>query len=119
MENTKYANNGQLLMADKTYEELTDEERHALIMPWGQHVEDYNTFRVRYNKRGTLVGVDTGLPSQQSLGKRRTIGVDGLQILLNPNKRSREYQMAKKRLGLTNDEADEARRAAKALIEHE
>lgn len=119
MENAKYANNGQLLIADKTYEELTDEERDALILPWGQHIDDYRTFRVRYNKRGALVGVDTGLPSQQSLTKRRTIGADGAQILFNRNKHSREYQMAKKRLGLTNYEASVARRAAEFLMKQE
>ena len=36
--------------------------------------------------------------------------IDGLQVLFNKNKHSKQYQSAKKRLGVTDEQINEARK---------
>lgn len=50
----KLHDNGQLLMAHKTYEELSQEEKENLHLASGEKIENYELFRVDYNKRGKL-----------------------------------------------------------------
>ena len=49
--------NGRILIALKSYDELTDEELANLIIPDGQSKDDYINYQVRYNKKGKLLGV--------------------------------------------------------------
>lgn len=46
------AQNGRILIALKSYDELTDEELANLIIPDGQSKDDYINYQVRYNKKG-------------------------------------------------------------------
>lgn len=46
--------NGQILRAIKSYEELTLEERQMLRIPLTYKLEDYADFVVHYNKSGRL-----------------------------------------------------------------
>lgn len=57
MEKTQYAKNGQLVLAVKDYEELTAEEKEALVIPATNELSDYANFQVRYNKKGDLLSV--------------------------------------------------------------
>jgi len=115
MENVQYAKNGQLVMAVKNYVELTVEEKEALVIPATNKLSDYANFQVRYNKKGELLGVK---PHDFSESKSAEIEkkaqepdlIDGLQVLFNKNNHSKQYQLAKKRLGVTNEHINEARK---------
>lgn len=114
MENVQYAKNGQLVMAVKNYEELTTQEKEALVIPHSTKLSDYANFQVRYNKKGELLGVK---PHDFSESKSAAIEkqtqepnlIDSLQVLFNKNKHSKQYQSAKKRLNVTNKQINEAR----------
>lgn len=114
MTNTQYANNGQLVMAVKNYEELTGEEKNTLAIPYPDKISDYANFQVRYNKQGKLLGVQA---HDFSEAKKADIAksadqpslLDGLQVL-NGNKHSKTYQLAKKHLNVTNKQINEARK---------
>lgn len=115
MKKTQYAKNGQLVSAVKNYEELTAEEKEALVIPVTNELSDYANFQVRYNKKGELLGVK---PHDFSESKSAVIEkkaqepdlIDGLQVLFNKNKHSKQYKLAKKRLGVTNEHINEARK---------
>ena len=115
MKKTQYAKNGQLVSAVKNYEELTAEEKEALVIPVTNELSDYANFQVRYNKKGELLGVK---PHDFSESKSAVIEkkaqepdlIDGLQVLFNKNKHSKQYQLAKKRLGVTDEHINEARK---------
>lgn len=49
--------NGTILEAIKTYEELSPEEKDMLIIPVTNTIEQYEDFRVDYNKKGKLTSV--------------------------------------------------------------
>ena len=114
MEQTQQANNGQLVSAVKNYEELTAEEKEALVIPVTNELSDYANFQIRYNKKGELLGVK---PHDFSESKSAAIEkqtqkpdlIDSLQVLFNKNKHSKQYQSAKKRLNVTNKQINEAR----------
>ena len=99
--------NGQIVNAIKSYDELTDDEQAHLIIPAGQSKDDYINYQVRYNKKGKLLGVavhelketteDTGIDM-----------VDSMQLLFG-SKHSKAYQAAKKRVGVTNKQVNDAR----------
>jgi len=101
------AKNGQIVNAIKSYTELTGEERARLIIPAGQSQDDFISYQVRYNKKGKLLGVtvhemkkateDTGIDM-----------VDSMQLLFG-SKHSKAYQAAKKRVGVTNKQVNDAR----------
>ena len=101
------ANNGQVVNAIKSYTELTDDERAHLIIPAGQSKDDYISYQVRYNKKGRLLGAavhelkkateDTGIDI-----------VDSMQLLFG-SKHSKAYQAAKKCVGVTNEQVNDAR----------
>ena len=84
MEQTQYAKNGQLVSAVKNYEELTAEEKEALVIPVTNELSDYANFQVRYNKKGELLGVKPHnfLESKSAAIEKRTQEpdlIDGLQ----------------------------------------
>ena len=115
MKKTQYAKNGQLVSAVKNYEELTAEEKEALVIPVTNELSDYANFQVRYNKKGELLGVKPHnfLESKSAAIEKRTQEldlIDGLQVLFNKNKHSKQYQSAKKRLGATNEHINEVRK---------
>lgn len=49
--------NGTVMNAVKTYDELTDDEQSKMILPHGETIEDYSTYRVRRNKKNELRSV--------------------------------------------------------------
>ena len=105
------ANNGQILNALKSYDELTDEEKEALIFAWTESKEDYANYQVRYNKHGLLLGVkghDFSEKKIKELGQPHIDMVDSMQLLYG-NKHSKAYQAAKKRAGVTNKQVNDAR----------
>ena len=115
MKKTQYAKNGQLVSAVKNYEELTAEEKEALVIPVTNELSDYANFQVRYNKKGELLGVQAHDFSEKKSEEIETQSqqpnlLDGLQVLFNKNKHSKQYQLAKKRLGVTNEHINEARK---------
>ena len=115
MKKTQYAKNSQLVSAVKNYEELTAEEKEALVIPVTNELSDYANFQVRYNKKGELLGVkphDFSESMSAAIEKQTQEPdlIDGLQVLFNKNKHSKQYQSAKKRLGVTDEQINEARK---------
>lgn len=51
------AKNGVVVNSLKNYDELNQEEREALVIPFGSCLEDFANFQVRYNKKGELLGI--------------------------------------------------------------
>lgn len=70
---TDKANNGQILMAYKELNELTNEEREWLGLPYSEQLTDYASFQVRYNKKGKLLGVQ---PYNYTIEKAKKIRSD-------------------------------------------
>lgn len=101
------AQNGRILIALKSYDELTDEELANLIIPDGQFKDDYINYQVRYNKKGKLLGVSV----YEIKESKEDAGIDmvnSMQLLFG-NKHSKAYQSAKKRAGVTNKQVNVAR----------
>lgn len=67
MEIKRQHENGQILEALKSYEELSAEEKTMLVFPKTNKVEDYATFRVDYNKGGVLRKVTPQNFSQEKI----------------------------------------------------
>lgn len=114
---TSTAKNGQILMAYKSYGELTDEEKAALTFAWAESKEDYTTYQVRYNKSGNLLGVKGHAFSkakEAELAKPAIDMVDSMQLLFG-KKHSHNYEAAKKRAGASSKEINAARRIVKGL----
>lgn len=112
MINVQYAKNGQMVMAVKNYDELTDDEKEALVIPAGESVEDYANFQVRYNKKGQLLGVQAHDYSDQKKTEiekkeQEPDVLDSLTVLI-ANKHTKAYQLAKKRLHVTNQQVNRA-----------
>lgn len=101
------ANNGQIVNAIKHYDELTDDEKARLIIPAGQSKDDYINYQVRYNKRGKLLGAAVHEMKETTKDTGIDI-VDSMQLLFG-SKHSKAYQAAKKRVGVTNEQVNDAR----------
>lgn len=114
MTNEQYAKNGQLVSAVKIYDELTLEEKEALVIPYSTKLSDYANFQVRYNKKGELLGVQAHDFAEKKSEKieeqsQQPDLLDSMQVLFNKNKHSKNYQQAKKRLNVSNEQINEAR----------
>ena len=101
------ANNGQIVNTIKSYNELTDDEQDRLIIPAGQSKDDYINYQVRYNKKGKLLGVAVHEMKETTKDTEIDI-VDSMQLLFG-SKHSKAYQAAKKRVGVTNKQVNDAR----------
>lgn len=101
------ANNGQIVSAIKSYTELTDDEQARLVIPAGQSKDDYISYQVRYNKKGKLLGVAVHEMKETAEDTGIDI-VDSMQLLFG-SKHSKAYQAAKKRVGVTNKQVNDAR----------
>lgn len=112
------AKNGQICNAIKTYDELTDEEKKNLQLSTNEDIEDYATFQVRYNKKGSLLGVQGHEFSEKEnskFEKPQIDMVDSMQLLFG-KKRSRAYEMAKKRITKISHVSDSDIDAARRLV---
>lgn len=98
------AKNGQVTQAIKTYEELTKEEKKALIIPATNQLSDYADFSVSYNKKGVLLKVSANTLSEESKSEldESIDFVDTLQVKFGTGKAK---QKAKERVNekLKND----------------
>lgn len=91
--------NGQVLVAKKEYDELTEEELSRLVIPSGTTKEDYKNYRVDHNKKGKLIKVIVEDYSEKFL-KQLHGGVDfvdAMQVVYG-NKKSKEHKKAKDRV---------------------
>lgn len=81
--------NGVVVNAVKSYEELTDAEKEALVIPYSTAVSDYANFQVRYNKKGELLGVEVHDFSSDKNVENEQPKVDVIDAmkLVNGNKR--------------------------------
>lgn len=101
------AKNGQIVNAIKSYNELTDNEQAHLMLPYGDSKDDYINYQVRYNRKGTLLGV-SGHELKETDEDAGVDMVDSMQLLFG-NKRSKAYQSAKKRAGVASKQVNDAR----------
>lgn len=101
MDKVRYAKNGQLVSAEREYNELTHSEK--AMIPSSINIEDYKTFRVQYNKQGKLLHVWGGSFKPEVLDeyKHKSYKPDLLDAmtLLNANKHSNAYLQVKKTHG--------------------
>ena len=114
MKNIQQANNGQIVYAEKSYNELTKQEKDRLTMPSTSKIKDFATFQVRYNKEGQLLTVKPHSFSVEFAkkldSKEQEIDlIDSLALLFSPAN-SKTYQDAKKRSKLTYKDISKARR---------
>ena len=108
------AKNGQPVYLIKIYEELTASELDELRFPYTDSKEDYKNYAVHYSKKGELIRVQ---PHDFSGKKKKEIEkminqpdiLDSMQVLFG-RKHSRAYQSSKKRLNVSNNEINNARR---------
>lgn len=116
MEIKEQAANGQPVYIIKRYEELTDEEKNNLILPSEFNIEDFANFRIRYNKKGELIKVWDGDFTKEYMKKSHEESInrgpdliDSMTLLFG-NKHTVQYQRAKKRSKLNNNEINVARK---------
>lgn len=107
MKQVQYAKNGQMVAAVKNLEEMTDEEKKAIRTV---DKDMFVSYHVQYNKKGELLHVSGAELKEEVNTDVKSDLLDGLQVLLNKNKHSKQYQSAKKRLNVTNEQINEARR---------
>lgn len=107
MTNEQYSKNGQLVSAIKNFDEMTDEEKNR-IRPVDEG--EFVSYHVQYNKQGKLLHVSGAELKEEVSTDVKPDLLDGLQVLFNKNKHSKAYQQAKKRLGVTNDQINKARK---------
>lgn len=108
------AKNGQPVYLLKKYEELTASELEKLRFPYPDSKEDYKNYAVHYNKKGELIRVvvhDFSDKVKKEIEKNSNQPniLDSMQVLFG-KKHSRVYQASKKRLSVSNDEINNARR---------
>lgn len=106
------AKNGQPVQVIKTFKELTDEEKANINL---DTAKDYNNFHIVYDKKGNLKNIKGYELSEKYLNKSKNTGidiVDSMQLLFG-RKHSKAYQSAKKRVGVTNEQVNDARVAIK------
>ena len=102
------AKNGQPVQVIKTFKELTDEEKANINL---DTAKDYNNFHIIYDKKGNLKNIKGYELSEKYLNKPKDDGiniVDSMQLLFG-SKHSEAYQAAKKRVGVTNKQVNDAR----------
>lgn len=106
------AKNGQPVQVVKTLEELTDEEKAELNM---KTAKDYKNFHIIYDKHGNLKNIQGYELSEEYLNQPKDSSidmVDSMQLLFG-KKGSYNYEAAKKRVGASNKEINDARRIVK------
>lgn len=106
------AKNGQPVQVIKTFDELTDEEKTNINL---DTTKDYRNFHIIYDKNGNLKNIQGYELSDEYLNRPKDDGidiVDSMQLLFG-KKRSHNYEAAKKRVGVSNEEINAARRSEK------
>ncbi len=108
------AKNGQPVYLLKKYDELTNTELDELRFPYPDSKEDYKDYAVYYNKKGELIRVqphDFSDKMKKEIEKNSNQPniLDSMQVLFG-KKYSKAYQVSKKRLNVSDNEINNARR---------
>lgn len=87
--------NGTIMNAIKTYDELADDEKARIGLPFGDTIEDYSTYRVRRNKKNELrsvVGANYSSKRKAEIASRTNEPniVDAMNILYGKGKQKAE-----------------------------
>lgn len=87
--------NGTVMNAVKTYDELTKDEQSKMVLPYGETVEDYSTYRVRRNKKNELrsvTGEDYSAKRSTEIAARSAQPniVDAMNVLYGKGKQKAE-----------------------------
>ncbi|WP_225433873.1 hypothetical protein [Lacticaseibacillus paracasei] len=87
--------NGTIMNAIKTYDELADDEKARIGLPFGDTIEDYSTYRVRRNKKNELrsvVGANYSSKRKAEIASRANEPdiVDAMNILYGKGKQKAE-----------------------------
>lgn len=114
MKNIQQANNGQIVYAEKAYDELTQQEKEKLTIPYTSKIEDFATFQVRYNKAGSLLTVkphsfSAKFAKELETKNQETDLIDSLALLFAPTN-SKTYRNARSRSNLSYQDIAKARR---------
>lgn len=108
------AKNGQPVYLLKKYDELTNTELDELRFTYPDSKEDYKDYAVYYNKKGELIRVqphDFSDKMKKEIEKNSNQPniLDSMQVLFG-KKYSKAYQVSKKRLNVSDNEINNARR---------
>ncbi|WP_255323883.1 helix-turn-helix domain-containing protein [Lacticaseibacillus paracasei] len=87
--------NGTIMNAIKTYDELADDEKARIDLPFGDTIEDYSTYRVRRNKKNELrsvVGANYSSKRKAEIARRANEPniVDAMNVLYGKGKQKAE-----------------------------
>lgn len=87
--------NGTIMNAIKTYDELADDEKARIGLPFGDTIEDYSTYRVRRNKKNELrsvVGANYSSKRTAEIARRANEPniVDAMNVLYGKGKQKAE-----------------------------
>lgn len=87
--------NGTIMNAIKTYDELADDEKARIDLPFGDTIEDYSTYRVRRNKKNELrsvVGANYSSKRKAEIASRANEPniVDAMNVLYGKGKQKAE-----------------------------
>lgn len=108
------AQNGKILIALKSYDELTKEELSNLIIPAGKSKDDYLLYEVKYNKKGKALVIPYKLKEAEKSALLFNLG-----SLTFADEDAKDYQSAKKYFYLSDEEANIVRAFTKLLTEME
>ncbi|UYN56965.1 hypothetical protein OFW50_02350 [Lacticaseibacillus chiayiensis] len=87
--------NGTIMNAIKTYDELADDEKARIVLPFGDTIEDYSTYRVRRNKKNeirSVVGANYSSKRKAEIASRANEPniVDAMNVLYGKGKQKDE-----------------------------
>ena len=94
-------------------ENIPENIKSQMVLEYGRTFEDVVKVRVHIDSNGKLKHCGVTYRYDSSLDSKGDF-IDGMQLLYG-NKRSREYQSAKKRKGVSNEQINRARQVMKEV----
>ena len=87
--------------------EITEEQKETVILQYGMTFDDVDYYTIKRRHGQNVISAHYIYKENDDKNL-----IDGLQMLYG-NKHSKEYRSAKKRLGVTNDQVNSARKLVK------
>ena len=94
-------------------EDIPESIKSQMILEYGKTFEDVVKVRVQIGSDGKLKHYGVTYKYDKSLDSKSDF-IDGMQLLYG-NKKSKEYQNAKKRKGVSNEQINRARQVMKEV----
>ena len=94
-------------------EDITESIKSHMILEYGKTFDDVVKVRAQFCSGGKLKHYGVTYKYDKSLNSKSDL-IGGMQLLYG-NKRSKEYQNAKKRKGVSNEQINRARKVVKRV----